>query len=43
MSWKYNEPSRSDYDTDEEYYAAKDAYEFMEDLYAEEYMERTRD
>lgn len=42
MSWKYTEPLRSDYDSDEEYYAAKDAYEFMEDLYAEEYMERHR-
>lgn len=42
MSWRYKEPSRADFDSDEDYYAAIDAYEFMEDLYAEEYEERTR-
>ena len=42
MSWRYREPVRSEFDSDEEYYAAKDAYEFMEDLYTEEYIERQR-
>lgn len=42
MSWRYHEPMRSDFDSDEEYYAALDAYEYMEDLYAEEYIESQR-
>lgn len=42
MSWKYREPQRSDYDSEEDYSAAMDAYETMADLYAEEYLERKR-
>ena len=40
MSWRYREPIRSDFDSDEDYYAAQDAYHFMADLYAEECLER---
>lgn len=42
MSWRYREPIRSDFDSDEDFYAAQDAYDFMADLYAEEYFERQR-
>lgn len=42
MSWKYHEPMRSDFETDEEYESAKSAYECAEDMYAEEYIERKR-
>lgn len=40
MSWKYRYPSREDYDTEQEYEDACAAYEYAEDLYAEEYRER---
>lgn len=43
MSWRYRKPKRSDYDSDEEFYAAMDAYEFMEDLYVDECEERYRE
>lgn len=42
MSWRYSEPMRCDFDSDDDYSAAKDAYELMEDLYTEEYIERSR-
>lgn len=40
---KYRIPVRSDYDTDEEYKAALDAYEDAEYLALEQDMERHRD
>ena len=43
MSWRYREPKRSDFDTEEEYESAKSAYECAEDMYAEEYLERKRE
>ena len=43
MSWRYREPKRSDFDTEEEYESAKYAYECAEDMYAEEYLERKRE
>ena len=42
MSWRYREPMRSDFETEEEYESAKSAYEFAEDMYAEEYFLRSR-
>ena len=42
MSWRYHEPMRSDFKTDEEYESAKSAYECAEDMYADEYLERVR-
>lgn len=42
MSWRYHEPMRSDFETEEEYESAKLAYEYAEDMYAEEYIERKR-
>ena len=42
MSWKYREPIRADFETDEDYESAKSAYEYAEDMYAEEYLERKR-
>lgn len=40
MSWKYREPRRSDFDSDEEYQEELDAYYAAEDDYADECMER---
>ena len=42
MSRRYQEPIRSDFDTEDEYESAKSAYEFAEDMYAEEYFLRSR-
>ena len=42
MSWKYTAPCRCDFDTEEEYQEALRYYEDAADLYAEEYIERTR-
>lgn len=39
MSWKFREPKRSDYDTDEEYEEAYDSY----DIALTEYVERSRE
>lgn len=43
MSWRYREPIRSDYDTQEEYESALSAYEDALDSYCEEYIERKRE
>ena len=40
MSWKYRLPDSRDYDTEEEYQEAIDAYCSAEDDYADECMER---
>jgi len=42
MSWRYSAPQRSDFETDEDYQDAMSYYEDAADMYAEEYMERTR-
>lgn len=42
MSWKYAAPQRCDFDTEEEYEEAMSYYEDAADLYAEEYIERSR-
>lgn len=42
MSWKYREPQREDYDTDEEYEEAYDAYENALDDYCDWVEERRR-
>lgn len=43
MSWLHSAPCRCDFDTNEEYQEAMRYYEDAADMYAEEYMERTRD
>ena len=43
MSWRYSAPCRCDFDTNEEYQEALSYYEDAADMYAEEYVERTRD
>ena len=43
MSRRYSAPCRCDFDTNEEYQEAMRYYEDAADMYAEEYMERTRD
>lgn len=42
MSWNYRAPQRCDFDSEEEYEEALMCYEDAEDMYAEEYYERTR-
>lgn len=42
MSWKYSAPQRCNFETDEDYQDAMSYYEDAADMYAEEYMERTR-
>lgn len=42
MSWRYREPQRCDYDTEEEYEEAYDAYENALDDYCDWVMERRR-
>lgn len=42
MSWKYSEPKRSDYRTQEEYERALSSYEYALDSYIEEYIESKR-
>lgn len=42
MAFRYREPLRSDYDTDEEYEAAIEAYESAMDDYCERYLEERR-
>lgn len=37
--WKYREPSPEDYDSNEEYQDAMDAYDAAESLYEERYYE----
>lgn len=41
--WKYTEPSRDDYDTDEEYQRALEAYEQALDVYVDDYIDRRRE
>lgn len=41
--WKYTEPSRDDYDTDEEYQRAQEAYEQALDVYVDDYIDRRRE
>ena len=41
--YKFQEPKRRDYDTDEEYQEALDEYYASEDAYAERAMERRRE
>lgn len=43
MSWKYSAPQRCDFDSAEEYREAMRYYEDAADMYAEEFLERTRD
>lgn len=43
MSWKNCGPSREEYDTEEEYQEALEAYESALDDYVEEYLERRRE
>ena len=43
MKWGYREPLRSDYETDEEYEKACDAYESALYDYCESYEEYSRD
>ena len=38
--WKYREPSPEDYDSDEEYQDAMDAYNAAESLYEDKCIER---
>ena len=40
LMWKYREPSPEDYDSDEEYQDALDAYDAAESLYEDKCMER---
>lgn len=40
MSWGYREPERGDYDTEEDYREALDAYDAAECGYIDEYHER---
>lgn len=42
MSWKYREPLRSDYDSDEDYEDARDRYDSACDDYIERYREKRR-
>lgn len=42
MSWKYAAPKRCDFDTQEEYEDALAYYQDAQDMYAEEYIEKTR-
>lgn len=42
MSWRYREPLRCDFDTDEEYEEAYGYYEDAESDYIAEYEERCR-
>lgn len=42
MSWRYSEPQRCDFDSEEDYEYAMSAYENALDMYVEEYYERTR-
>ena len=42
MNWRYSAPQRSDFEADEDYQDAMSYYEDAADMYAEEYMERTR-
>lgn len=42
MSWKYTEPERNDYDSQEEYESALMLYESALDDYVQEYIERKR-
>lgn len=42
MSWRYTEPQRCDFDSDEDYEHAITTYENALDMYVEEYYERTR-
>lgn len=39
MSWNYKEPSREDYDTDEEYESALRFYDDAENDYIDRYVE----
>lgn len=39
---RYSIPMRCDFDTDEDYQAAMEAYEYEEDIYMDEYIERQR-
>ena len=41
--WKYREPSREEYDSEEEYQDALDAYDSAESIYEEECLERYLD
>ena len=43
MKFRYKEPRRSDYDTEEEYLEALDLYESALDDYCDEYLERYLD
>ena len=43
MAWKYKYPQRREDETEEGYQERVDTYEAMEDVYADEYMERRRD
>lgn len=43
MSWKYNEPRRENYDTEEEYERALEAYENARDLYIDAYIDSRRE
>ena len=43
MSWNYKYPSPGHYDSEEEYEEACEAYEYAEDNYIEDYLERVRE
>lgn len=40
MSWRYGEPRREDYETEEDYLSALDAYDRAVSDYIDEYNER---
>ena len=43
MSWNFREPEREDFDTQEEYQEALDAYYASEDAYVDAYVERCQE